>query len=171
MKFTRYFGAALLSGTIAATTFTMPPAHAISARECHQKFTAAKKDGTLNGQKYKEFKAAQCGDASTAAVEKNSTPADKAADTSASTKPAASTTTPASPGAGIASRPSTVAAGNVVFPSSVAAQYAKLTPGKARMKTCVDQYNANKTTGGNGNLKWIEKGGGYWSQCNAKLKG
>ena len=34
----------------------------------------------------------------------------------------------------------------------------------------LDQYKANKATGGNGGLKWIEKGGGYYSQCNAKLK-
>ena len=35
------------------------------------------------------------------------------------------------------------------------------TAGKARLHTCVDQYNANKTTNANGDLKWIEKGGGY----------
>jgi hypothetical protein len=49
-------------------------------------------------------------------------------------------------------------------------KYAKETAGKGRMHTCVDQYNANKTTGGNGGLKWIEKGGGYYSECNKKLK-
>ena len=43
--------------------------------------------------------------------------------------------------------------------------------GKARMHTCVDQYNANKTTNGNGGLKWIQKGGGYYSECTKKLKG
>ncbi len=35
------------------------------------------------------------------------------------------------------------------------------------MHTCLDQYNANKASGGNGGLKWIQKGGGYYSQCNA----
>ena len=40
------------------------------------------------------------------------------------------------------------------------------------MKTCADQYNANKARGsGNGGMKWIEKGGGYWSACNKALKG
>jgi hypothetical protein len=39
------------------------------------------------------------------------------------------------------------------------------------MHTCLDQYRANKTSGGNGDLKWIEKGGGYYSQCNKRLKG
>lgn len=41
------------------------------------------------------------------------------------------------------------------------------------MHTCLDQYKANQAAGrnGNGGLKWIEKGGGYYSQCNAQLKG
>jgi hypothetical protein len=39
------------------------------------------------------------------------------------------------------------------------------------MHTCVDQYNANKETNGNGGLKWIQKGGGYYSECNKRLKG
>ena len=39
------------------------------------------------------------------------------------------------------------------------------------MHTCLDQYNANKTGGGNGDLKWIQKGGGYYSECNKRLKG
>ena len=58
-----------------------------------------------------------------------------------------------------------------VFPRAVAQKYSSETAGKARLKTCADQYNANKATNANGSLKWIEKGGGYWSQCNAKLKG
>jgi hypothetical protein len=39
------------------------------------------------------------------------------------------------------------------------------------MKTCADQYKANKATNANGGMKWIEKGGGYWSECNKRLKG
>ena len=61
--------------------------------------------------------------------------------------------------------------GNAVFPSAVDPKYSKETAGKARMHTCVDQYNANKTSNGNGGMKWIEKGGGYYSECNKKLKG
>jgi hypothetical protein len=37
--------------------------------------------------------------------------------------------------------------------------------------TCLDQYNANKATNANGGLKWIQKGGGYYSECNKQLKG
>ena len=61
--------------------------------------------------------------------------------------------------------------GPAIFPIAVDPKYSKETAGKARMHTCVDQYNANKATNANGGLKWIQKGGGYYSECNKKLKG
>ena len=39
------------------------------------------------------------------------------------------------------------------------------------METCLDQYKANKANNANGGLKWIQKGGGYYSECNKHLKG
>nr|WP_243444072.1 hypothetical protein [Asaia prunellae] len=160
-------GHALLAGLmLGGAAFASSPALALTAKECHAKFQAAQKAGTLNGQSYKDFKAAQCGEVSAQAAQQNMPPAEKEA--AADRK--VTTDAPAAPGAGIASKPSTVASGNVVFPGSVSAQYAKLSAGKARMKTCLDQYHANQQTGGNGSLKWIQKGGGYYSQCNAKLK-
>jgi hypothetical protein len=42
--------------------------------------------------------------------------------------------------------------------------------GKARMHTCLDQYKPNKANNANGGLKWIQKGGGYYSACNKRLK-
>jgi hypothetical protein len=39
------------------------------------------------------------------------------------------------------------------------------------MHTCLDQYNANKANNANGGLNWIQKGGGYYSECNKRLKG
>lgn len=39
------------------------------------------------------------------------------------------------------------------------------------MHTCLDQYRANKETNGNAGLRWIAKGGGYYSECNKRLKG
>jgi len=39
------------------------------------------------------------------------------------------------------------------------------------MHTCLDQYDANKASNGNGGLKWIQKGDGYYSECNRHLKG
>ena len=57
------------------------------------------------------------------------------------------------------------------FPNAVDAKYSKETAcGKARMHTCLDQYNANKAGSGNGGMKWIQKGGGFYSECNKHLK-
>jgi len=61
--------------------------------------------------------------------------------------------------------------GNAVFPAKIDPKYASVKPGKAREKTCLDQYRTNKASGGNGGLKWIQKGGGYYSECNKRLKG
>ncbi len=68
--------------------------------------------------------------------------------------------------------PATAAApSTAVFPTAIAPEYGKEKPAKARMKTCDAQYKANKATNANGGLKWIQKGGGYWSECNKRLKG
>ncbi|ENT79120.1 hypothetical protein H721_00651 [Brucella ovis IntaBari-2006-46-332] len=39
------------------------------------------------------------------------------------------------------------------------------------MHTCLDQYHALKDANALGGLKWVQKGGGYYSLCNARLKG
>jgi len=128
------------------------PASALTSRECSAKYQAAKKDGTLGGMKWNDFRKAQCGaDATPAAA-----PAAPASTT------AAKTTAPAAAPA---------ATGPAIFPNAIDQKYAKESAGKGRMHTCVDQYNANKATGGNGGLKWIQKGGGYYSECNKHLKG
>jgi len=142
------------------------PAQALTSQECSAKYQAAKTAGTLNGQKWNDFRKAQCGaDAAAApAAAPVAAPAAPAAPKEAEAKPkkeAAPAAAPAAP----------MPVGNAVFPSAVDAKYAKESAGKARMHTCVDQYNANKATNGNGGLKWIEKGGGYYSECNKKLKG
>jgi hypothetical protein len=58
-----------------------------------------------------------------------------------------------------------------VFPSTIAPKYSGASPDKARMLTCADQFKTNKATNGNGGLKWIEKSGGYYSECVSRLKG
>jgi hypothetical protein len=65
--------------------------------------------------------------------------------------------------------PALAPAGSAVFPSGVDAKYAKDTAGRARRKTCLDQYRVNKKANANGGLKWLAHNG-YWSQCNKKLK-
>jgi hypothetical protein len=62
-------------------------------------------------------------------------------------------------------------AGGATFPTAVSPKYTKESAGRARMHTCLDQYNANKATNGNAGLRWISKGGGYYSECNKRLKG
>ena len=62
-------------------------------------------------------------------------------------------------------------AAGAVFPAAVSPKYASEKASKARMHTCLDQYKTNKVANGNGGLKWIMKGGGYYSECNKRLKG
>jgi hypothetical protein len=145
---------------IAASGFAMlaaMPAQALTAQECSAKYQAAKTAGTLNGQKWNDFRKAQCGSDAAAAPA-----AAPGAPKAAEAKPA------------VAPKPATAAPapmGNAVFPNAVDPKYSKETAGKARMHTCVDQYNANKAGNANGGLKWIQKGGGYYSECTKKLKG
>jgi hypothetical protein len=141
------------------------PAQALTTQECSAKYQAAKTAGTLNGQKWNDFRKAQCGsDAAAApAAAPVAAPAAAAAPKEAEAKPKKE----AAPAAAAPAVP----AGPAVFPSAVDPKYAKETAGKARMHTCVDQYNANKATNANGGLKWIQKGGGYYSECTKKLKG
>jgi hypothetical protein len=122
------------------------PSFALSTKECSVKYQAAKSAGTLNGETWNEFRKKECAGADTAATG------------ATEEKPAAKTETTAP------------ASGGAVFPKAIDAKYSKETAGKARMHTCLDQYRANKANNGNGGLKWIQKGGGYYSQCNASLK-
>lgn len=70
-----------------------------------------------------------------------------------------------------AAPPAAAAPGGPVFPSAIAPQYANEKPAKARIKTCAEQYKANKAANANGGLRWIQKGDGYWPECNRRLKG
>ena len=138
--------------------FAAMPAQALSMSECSAKYKEAKSAGTLNGQKWGDFRKAECG------ADAAATPAAARA-----APPPVAETKPARAPKPAAAAPATV--GNAIFPSAVAPKYAQESAGKARMHTCVDQYNANKASNENGGLKWIQKGGGYYSECNKKLKG
>jgi hypothetical protein len=139
------------------------PAQALTSQECSAKYQAAKTAGSLNGQKWNDFRKTQCAAGATAA-----TPA-------AAPAPATAAAPKAAPAPKTAATPKPAAApmpvGNATFPSAVDPKYSKESAGKARMHTCVDQYNANKASNANGGLKWIQKGGGYYSECTKKLKG
>ena len=147
----------------------MSPAQALTSQECSAKYQAAKTAGTLAGQKWNDFRKASCGaDAAvTPAAAAPAAAAPAAAPKEAKKEAAKETAKEAAAPAAAPAAPS----GPAVFPSAVDPKYSKETSGKARMHTCVDQYNANKTANGNGGLKWIQKGGGYYSECTKKLKG
>ena len=145
-------------------TLASQPAQALTMPECSAKYKAAQSAGTLNGQKWNDFRKAECGEAAKPAAATTAAPA------SAEAKPAEAKPAEAKPAA---PKPAAapVATGPATFPSAVDPKYAKETPGKARLRTCVDMYNANKSGTGNGGLKWIQKGGGYYSECTKRLKG
>ena len=137
------------------------PAHAQAnvMKQCGEEYQAAKSANTLGGKNWNDYlkdcRVRHSGDAASA-------PAAQPAAAANPLKPAAkaaTTTAPAAP------------TGPAVFPSKVDPKYSAEKPSKQRMKTCLDQYNANKAGTGNGGLKWIMKGGGYYSECNKRLKG
>jgi hypothetical protein len=133
------------------------PARALTMQECSAKYKAARAAGTLGGQKWNDFRKAECGaEATPAAAPAAAPPAPAARQAKREAAPAAAPALPSGP---------------AVFPTAVDPKYAKQSAGKARMHTCVDQYNANKATSANGGLRWIQRGGGYYSECNKRLKG
>ena len=141
-------GAALTAGALALPS----EVQALTMKECSVKYQAARKAGTLKGQTWNDFRKAECADEDAT---------DDEAGAAVKDEPAATPPRPAAAG-----RP-----GRIIYPANVASKYANETAGKARLKTCADQYNANKARGANGELRWIQSGGGYWSECNKKLKG
>jgi len=123
----------------------------LTMKECSAKYSAAKTAGSLGGKTWNQFRKAECG---ASAAEDETLPSPDQATYQG--EPAAPTVT---------------APSGVKFPTAIAKKYANETPGKARMHTCLDQYYAAKDANALGGLKWIQKGGGYYSLCNAKLKG
>jgi hypothetical protein len=83
----------------------------------------------------------------------------------------AETAVPKGKAAPKAATTTTTAATPAVFPKAIDAKYSKEKAGTGMLHTCRDQYNANKAANANGGLKWIQKGGGYWSECDKHLKG
>jgi hypothetical protein len=131
------------SAVIAAALALQSSAQALTITECSAKYKDAKAAGTLNGATWNDFRKSQCDASGSGSTAKRA--------------PAA--------GGG------TTVVADAVFPSAVDYKYSNERPGRARRKTCLDQYKANKATNANGGLKWLQKGGGYYSQCAKKLKG
>lgn len=129
-----------------AATDSTDAAKGLTMQQCSAKYKAAQESGLATGLKWNAFRKEECGPG-----------ADPEKVTSVSTKEPAA--------------PTVAAPSGVKFPSAVSSKYASETEGKQRMKTCLDQYYANKSANSLNGLRWIQKGGGYYSLCNARLKG
>jgi hypothetical protein len=124
------------AAAVAAILAMQNSAQALTLTECSAKYKDAKVAATLNGATWNDFRKSQCGLAPGKRV-KSAAPSD-----------------------------SSVVASNAVFPSAVDSKYSSEKTGRARRKTCLDQYKANKASNANGGLKWLQKGGGYYSHAS-----
>jgi hypothetical protein len=150
MKASRYLTLSAIA--VAIAVIVAGPSQALTMKECSAKYKEAQKAGTLKGMKWNDFRKAECGASASTTTTTASPPVAKTEEKKIAAKPA-------------------MAPSKAVFPTAVSPKYSKESAGKARMHTCLDQYNANKASNANGGLKWIQKGGGYYSECNKRLKG
>ncbi|TPI13356.1 hypothetical protein FJW06_14370 [Mesorhizobium sp. B4-1-3] len=137
----------------ALVAWSASPASALTMKECGETYRAAKEGGTLNGMDWATFRKEKCATSAAESVssESSETAEQQKKDTSAAVAP-------------------TVAPAGVTFPTTLAAEFKTEKPAKARMKTCLQGYHDNKEAGTLNGLRWIQKGGGYYSLCNARLK-
>jgi len=141
---------------VALLLASLSSASGLTMKECSVKYKAAQSAGTLKSKTWTKFQRGKWG--TTAPAPPTGPPA---TDTKAAVPKGGDTATTTGIGSG----------GAATFPSAIPPKYSNEPAGKARMQTCLDQYNANKTGDHNGGLKWIQKGGGYYSECNKRLKG
>jgi len=146
-----------------AAVIATAPAQALTMQECSAKYQSAKTAGTLNGQKWNDFRKSEC------SAEAAATPAAAPA-----APPPAVEAKPVKPAPTVAAAPpaAPVVTGNAVFPSVVDPKFASEKPHMQRMHTCAAQWQANKANSTTGGMHWNQKGGGgYYSVCNTRLKG
>ena len=120
-------------------------------KECSARYQSAKEAGTLGGLNWNAFRKAKCG---AGAAEDETVPAENEAQYTNEPE-----------------KPAITAPRGVQFPNAIASKFSSESAGKARMHTCLEQYYADKDSNDLGGLKWIQKGGGFYSLCNARLKG
>jgi hypothetical protein len=168
--------AALCAAAVCTTiAFSAAPALAQSRmKTCADEWNAKKAANETGGVKYRDFvKECLARSAAAPSTQEPAAPggtatapsAAKPAPGATATAPSAATPAPGAKGAVPA------APGEAVFPTAVNPKYAKESAGRARMHTCLDQYHENKANNSNGGLNWIQKGGGYYSECTKRLKG
>jgi len=114
-------------------------------KECTEKFESAKKSGTLGSVKWSEFRTSQC-----------SILPDTSPDQKVQAQPAAVTIQ--------------IPEG-MTFPEKIDSKFAAERPAQQRMKTCLESYRTNRDAKTLKGMRWVQKGGGYYSICNERLKG
>lgn len=147
MRYGRCLGLALWAAT---GLWLAAPAAAMTMKDCSAKYQAAKAAGSLAGRNWTAFRATEC--AGVTAKPQATTAAAVAPD-------------PAAVGAAPVTMPQALS-----LPSSIDPKYAAEKPSRARLHTCADAYRTAKKTGTLKGLRWIQKGGGFYSQCARKLK-
>ena len=167
----------VLAGALAAST---TGASALGLKDCSDKYGVAKEAGKLAGKTWNEFRKSECGTDAKPVVETKPADAKAAAPAKAEAAKPAAPKVEAKPevkpeakkadAKPATAAPSTTTVGSTVFPKGLDAKYASEKASKQRFHTCLDQYKINKAGNGNGGMKWIQKGGGYYSECNKRLK-
>ncbi len=158
---------ALCAGAAVTGLFaqTVPANAQNRLRACADEWNAMKANNTVGDKKYADFRK-ECL-ARTAAAPADAAPVSALA-TAPAPKASAQRAAPKSTPAAAPGTPS--AASDAVFPTEVPPKYSDERPALARMHTCRDQYQENKANNANGGLTWLQKGGGYYSECNKRLK-
>lgn len=182
----------MLTATAAALTlalFAVPASAQLGLKDCSDKYSAEKAKDKNFAKSFADYQKTECGPGAKPAAAPAAKPA------AAATPPAAAPATPAAKVDKAAEKAAAKAARAekrkadkaaaaaasaaaaklpvqpAVFPTAVSAKFKDKKPSKARFATCLEQYRTNKATNANGGLKWIQKGGGFYAQCNKKLKG
>ncbi len=137
---------------IAVAALSPTPLGALTVRECGIAYKKAQRSGALGGMGWHEFRKARCVARSTTGSEASG---NRAAPPHSTLPPGGSAFLPG---------------GRAVFPTAIAPKYRGETTVKGRRQTCLDQYRLNKASNLNGGLKWVEKDGGYYSECNKRLR-
>ena len=143
-------GASAAAVPVKATTKAADADKGLTMADCSAKYQAAKSANTLGGKKWNDFRKAECG---AGADDDDTVPAPSEATYTSEPE-----------------KPSATAPKGVKFPTVISKKYASETPAKGRMHTCLEVYYANKDANTLKGLRWIQKGGGFYSLCNAKLK-
>lgn len=136
--------APLLTVNIAVAAEEMPAR--LTFKECGAKYQAAKADGSLGDRKWLDYRRDVCG----------IQPRAPAANVSIAPAPSEAS--------------QAEAISRLVFPTALATGIEAKKPSEARMRTCLKSYHQAKQAGALYGVRWIQKGGGYYSLCNARLK-